>query len=119
MWAAYTLGVHGKGPTTRAVKRMLQHAAREIRTSGAQAGGLLLLWIAGRSTRNVIRGLRTSPHHQRSMVSCPVAKALPPYGLAAGRGVGVGWVVGNPGPRQALDRQRFTSSQGLFGLWLL
>ncbi|CAE7493266.1 unnamed protein product [Symbiodinium sp. CCMP2592] len=36
MWAAYTLGVHGKGPTTRAVKRMLQHAAREIRTSGAQ-----------------------------------------------------------------------------------
>ncbi|CAE7242125.1 slc44a2 [Symbiodinium sp. CCMP2456] len=36
MWGAYTLGVHGRGPTTRAVKRMLQHAAREIRTSGAQ-----------------------------------------------------------------------------------
>ena len=38
MWAAYSLGVHGRGPSVRAVKRMLQHAAREIRNGGAQAG---------------------------------------------------------------------------------
>eukprot|EP00435_Cladocopium_sp_Y103_P049634 s577_g15.t1 len=37
MWAAYTLGVvDGRGASIRAVKRMLQHAAREIRVRGAQ-----------------------------------------------------------------------------------
>jgi hypothetical protein len=38
MWAAYTLGVvDGRGASIRAVKRMLQHAAREIRVRGAEA----------------------------------------------------------------------------------
>lgn len=37
MWAAYTLGVvDGRGASIRAVKRMLQHAAREIRVRGAE-----------------------------------------------------------------------------------
>eukprot|EP00434_Breviolum_minutum_P019791 symbB.v1.2.017463.t1/scaffold1361.1/size175804/3 len=37
MWAAYTLGVvDGRGASILAVKRMLQHAAREIRVNGAK-----------------------------------------------------------------------------------
>ena len=38
MWAAYSLGVKdGRGASMRAVKRMLQHGAREIKVRQAQA----------------------------------------------------------------------------------
>ena len=41
MWAAYTLGVvDGRGASILAVKRMLQHAAREIKFNGAKAGDI-------------------------------------------------------------------------------